>query len=165
MASVKCGICGEGIHYHSMPNGIEYTFINNVTWDKICSSKFNSDQKEYGLNQVYPKLYRSDTIEDDFENEIIKAWKCPNCKSILIFDKLCNVTNTYYVCDDIDEGNIIQEGVVFEDYLWDKLTERAVSDEKLVNQKPTVYIRVFGNSFVVSRKSDFSEMLIRYKQK
>ena len=46
MASLECSNCRYGIHYHGLPEGIEYIFFKWDDWKKIESKKFTSDEIE-----------------------------------------------------------------------------------------------------------------------
>ncbi|MBR4514155.1 MAG: hypothetical protein IKO61_04650 [Lachnospiraceae bacterium] len=100
MASIMCKKCNTGIHYHSEPNGIEYTFIKENDWIIICNSCFDGKAKEMDTEKYYPKLFRTDTIEEDFSELIYKAWKCPACGSIIIFDAKGQPWKTYEICNE-----------------------------------------------------------------
>ena len=79
MASLKCSKCGEGIHYHSLPQNIEYIYFSKMVWKKVCNTRFDKNTKDMDESGKYPKLYRSSTIENDYSGEFLKIWKCPVC--------------------------------------------------------------------------------------
>lgn len=143
MASIQCSKCNTGIHYHGESNGIQYYFIKKNDWKKICTSYFDKYNKIFSEGNL-PKLFRSDTIEEDFSNNIIKAWKCPNCGLMMFFGKNGEIKKEFE--PDINNNNNIfpnkpdsyKEYVVFDDYTWDKLTESAIPDNEIAKHyKPT----------------------------
>ena len=85
MASIQCIKCKAGIHYHGEPAGIEYVFIRLEDWDRIITTRFDSMNRQFINGSTFPKLYRTDTIESDFAGFIVKAWKCPECGTFMIF--------------------------------------------------------------------------------
>lgn len=130
MASILCSKCSQGIHYHGEPNGIQYAMITKADWDKIKSSKFDPSHKIIDPMNRYPKLFRTDTIEDDFPETVKKFWKCPFCGTLHFFDSEGLVLSAYepgaFENENGDFNNI--EGWYFDDYKWDKLTEEAIPD-------------------------------------
>lgn len=156
MASVLCSNCNTGIHYHSDPNGIEYVYISDEDWNSICESRFNPESKVID-DKGYPKLFRTDTLESDFESVIHKAWVCPNCKSIITFDAKGNVINTYTSSKEEDLGLMVSSGIAFDDYLWDRITEDAKPDSNLKNQSPTFYVQFFERGIIISRNKQFDD--------
>lgn len=143
MASVQCVKCKEGIHYHGEPEGIEYIFIKEKDWDKITSSCFDPLNKQYVDKSSAPILFQTDTIESDFAELIIKVWKCPECGSIMFFDRFGKVIETYE--KDGEDGEELESDnnyVVFDDYAWEILTECAIPNRKITKQfHPTIYAR------------------------
>ncbi len=161
MATLKCKIFEYGIHYNSEPSGVEYIFIKNKDWKLICDSKFDSNKIETDEQGLYPKLYRTDTIEDDFPNMIMKIWKCPECGSVYLFDKNGDVIKTFKKADQRADGEIICEGIAFDDYTWDKMTELSIPNEK-IKEIPTLFVRVFEKMIEVYKKSDYSDYVCSY---
>ena len=155
MASILCNNCNTGIHYHSEPQGIEYTYISTKDWNDICNSHFKSESKEYD-DSGYPKLYRTDTLEDDFSHCINKSWKCPSCGSILAFDKKGSLIAIYVPSEESYMGELISEGLVFDDYLWEKIVSSKKPDIKLKDQIPSAYIRIYQNGLSASTDQFFS---------
>lgn len=160
MASLLCRNCNTGMHYHSEPNGIQYIYISKEDWKIICNSKFNPKQKQY--NGVYPMLFRTDTIESDFEEKVVEVWRCPNCGNVIEFDNVY-VKNIYSKSEDKNLGEKISEGYAFVDYLWDKIVEEAKPNEKLKEQLPSYYIKIYEKGFIVSKDELFSRP-INYKR-
>lgn len=151
MASVLCNKCKMGIHYHSEPQGIEYVYIDQNDWEDICNSAFDTKSKIMDDNG-YPKLYKTDTLEDDFKDRIVKVWRCPNCGSIIKFDREGNVMETYEVSSENDLGNYLSEGLCFDDYLWDEITEEACPNRELSSKKPSLYVKVFTKGILVVKE-------------
>ena len=118
MASIQCTKCKTGIHYHGQPKGIEYIFIKECDWDKITSSSFDPKNKQYKSESFPPMLFQADTIEADFEELIEKAWKCPECGCIMIFDVHERVVAAYQEdgCEERENCDISYNYIVFDDY-------------------------------------------------
>ncbi len=95
MASIQCSQCKTGIHYHGEPSGIEYTFIKEDDWGKIIISRFDPQNKRFAEGSSVPMLFQTDSIESDFESAIWKAWRCPECGTIMFFDKNGRVIREY----------------------------------------------------------------------
>ncbi len=139
MASVKCSKCGYGIHYHGEPNGIEYIFILNADWKAITSSCLTPKNKGLDTNKEYPKLFQSDTIEEDFPGAVHKYWKCPKCGSLFFFDDEGNVTKMFAPTEQDNSGPMsddFETGVIYDDYSWDALTEASVKDNAIPEKYP-----------------------------
>ena len=102
MASLQCSKCGEGIHYHSLPQDIEYIYFPQMVWESICSTKFDKNNKVMDESGVYPKLYRSSTIENDFVGKYEKIWKCPACGTLHVLSTEGSVKNVF-----IKDNNVI----------------------------------------------------------
>ena len=158
MASMQCVKCKEGIHYHGEPAGIEYIFIKGEDWDRITNIRFDSKNKQYVNGSSFPLLYRADTIETDFKDLIMKAWKCPVCGTFMFYNEKGNVVRAYEE-DDSKECGKEKNGfnhVVFDDYSWDEVTESAVANCKI----PTLF-----NPSIHARLSDFELALVRSEDK
>lgn len=164
MATLKCKVCGTGIHYNSEPSGIECIFVKKEDWMLICDSRFIAKNKEMDTQGAYPKLYRSDTIEEDFSDKILKCWKCPECGSVYVFDEKGNVISTYQKTEERSDELMICEGILFDDYSWDRITELSMPDIELKSVTPTYYIRCYQYSFIVSEDKDFSDCKYAYKK-
>ena len=140
MASIKC-TCGYAIHYHGEPCGIEYIWISLEDWREITSTM---PVKNSGSNRThkggYP-IYRSDTIEDDFEGKIVKVWRCPNCGTVMKFNKLRQVVSYLEPCeptDPVQKLSINEEinGILYDDDMWDRLTEMEIPDCEIERKMP-----------------------------
>lgn len=156
MASVKCNKCGYGIHYHGEPSGIEYTFIVESDWGRITSARFNARSKEYSDDKTAPLLFRSDTIEEDFANALIRFWKCPSCGSLIFFDKEGKVTKTYVPINHPSSLDITPDisGIVYDDFSWDSLTEAAIPDAEISQlYPPSGRIHLTENLCIISDNS------------
>ncbi len=155
MASILCKKCGEGIHYHGEPCGIEYRYIKSYDWDRICGSRFDSTKTD---KSGYPVLYRTDTLDEDFAESIVKIWRCPNCGSLIVFDEKGKMKKIYNESGSSDMGDVVSEGVAFDDYLWDMITETAASDSSLSSQKPTAYIKIYELGLIASMEKNFVDV-------
>ena len=159
MASVLCSNCNIGIHYHSEPGDVQYIYINSSDWLKICNSAFDQNSKIID-DHGYPKLFRTDTIEEDFGSLITKVWKCPNCGSIMAFDDEGRVCRTYCKTNEPLDRKLISEGMAFDDYLWAHITETAKPNGVLKTQSPSSFVRVYENGIEVSPDEKFSNVKI-----
>ncbi len=111
MASLKCSNCGYGIHYHGMPEGIEYIFFTLKDWIDLSSQ---------GQQAV--------SVQIDNDGQYLMAWKCPECGTYAFFDNKTHtrVTNVYVPNDDVDfvfDGKSSEYGLFFDDFLWYEITE------------------------------------------
>ncbi len=157
MASILCSNCSTGIHYHSEPQGIEYMFFEVEKWKEICNSRFNPQFKEIS-NDGYPKLYKTDTIEEDFKGEFIKLWRCPKCKSLMLFGDNGKVVTCFIPKEKVLLGNLKLEGLAFADDLWERITEKARPDMELKGQQPSVYVRIYDNGLEISEDESFDSL-------
>ena len=105
---------------------------------KITSSCFDSKTKVFDTNHDYPKLFRSDTIEEDFPANVHKFWKCPKCGSLLFFEDEGNVS-IFVPLEQANSGSSadnIETGVIYDDYSWDALTEASIADKDITEKFP-----------------------------
>ena len=88
MASLKCGNCKEGIHYHGEPNGIELRVFSSDVWKKVIESKYNPKAPKMHTEYLTPSpyFYTSETILHDFKGMYCDIWRCPNCGTLPVFD-------------------------------------------------------------------------------
>ena len=156
MASLQCSKCGEGIHYHSLPQEIEYIYFPNVTWEEICNTRFDKNNKVMDESGVYPKLYRSSTIENDYSNQFLKIWKCPTCGTLHFFSDVGSVEKVFVKDSDVNAEDYTEEGVLFGDYLWANVTDQDIPNDHLLSIKPSFYVRLGSVHLVTSETSDFS---------
>lgn len=139
MASVKCGKCDVAIRYHGEPSGIEYIMISKVNWIRMTSKVFDPNNKELCSDGQYPKLYRTDTIETDFPEMLVRYWKCPVCGALHFFDENEKLEKLY-VPTSLElqvEKEVFEEGILFDDYKWDDFTENATPLQKLQGKNVT----------------------------
>ena len=157
MASLQCSKCGEGIHYHSLPQDIEYIYFSKIVWESICSTRFDKNNKVMDESGVYPKLYRSSTIENDYPKQFVKIWKCPTCGTLHFFSAEGSVKNVFIKENSTDTYDYIEEGVMFGDYLWSDVTDQDISNVRLLSIKPSFYVRMGSDYLVISETLDFSK--------
>jgi len=158
MASLKCSVCGEGIHYHSTPADVEYRYISLKDWKEICRTKFDKSNKIMDSSGSHPMLFRSDTLDDDFADKIKRFWKCPQCDSWHFFENE-KVAKVYKIKEDVKEIQVDKIGleyVIFDDYMWDELTEKSIPNEMLAEIVPTYYAKIYDNYVVISSNRDYS---------
>lgn len=157
MASLQCSKCGEGIHYHSLPQDIEYIYFSKMVWESICSTRFDKNNKVMDESGVYPKLYRSSTIENDYPEQFVKIWKCPTCGTLHVFSAEGSVKNVFIKDNSTNTYDYIEEGVMFGDYLWSDITDQDISNDRLLSIKPSFYVRMSSDYLVISETLDFSK--------
>lgn len=165
MASIQCIRCKAGIHYHGEPEGIEYIFIKEEDWESITTTRFDSQNKQYVNGSSFPMLYQADTIESDFVDLIVKAWKCPECGTFMFFDEHGRVVKAYQEdeCKGCEKQIDGFDHVVFDDYSWDVLTESAVANWKIPKQySPTIHARLSDSSLILIRTG--GEVINNYKR-
>ncbi len=165
MASLQCIKCRAGIHYHGEPKGIEYRFIKLEDWDSIITSHFDYKNKQYVKDGLSPMLYQTDTIEIDFDDLIVKAWKCPECGAFLFYDENGKVIRVYEedVSEEKEKGEVSCNYVVFDDYYWDTLTESAVPNCKIPEHFTSLrYAKL--NDFKLAFTAMEGETLKEYKR-
>ncbi len=165
MASLQCQNCKYGIHYHNEPSGIEYVMIEVPDWIHITSAQFDPKNKEIDVKTGYPKLYRTDTIAEDFPNAVRKIWKCPKCGTMILFDKKGKVRTAYIPNED--NVSITREkewtGICFDDYQWDKLTEAAFPDRQLP-EKINEFYEIYISEDELVMKRGRSDKLTKYSR-
>lgn len=149
MASLECSKCGNGIHYHGLPEGIEYTYCNWHEWEKIMVSRTSSDE-----------------LDIKYEKSLIKAWKCPACGAMAFFEN-CRVTEVFAPDDNKSHNlNIVQEGeygVLFDDFLWDEITEAGVSAQDILDEYSGYYwIKKDNRNLLLFADREMRECLASY---
>lgn len=148
MASIQCSSCKHGIHYHGEPNGICYIIIETNDWKEIISSAFDAKSKIFDAQGQYPKLFRSDSIEEDFPDAVKKCWKCPKCGTLMLFDIYGKITGSYAQDNNLSLCEAIPnfDGVIFDDYQWDKITESSIPNGRIPDYfTPTAHIQMYIN--------------------
>ena len=140
MASLQCSKCGDGIHYHSLPQDIEYIFFSKGVWNLICSTQFDKKNKVMDESGIYPKLFRSSTIESDYAGKYVKIWKCPTCGTLHVFSDDGSVKKVFVRDDAMPIADYSEEGILFSDFLWEDLTENDMPNKLLKTAKPSFYL-------------------------
>ena len=165
MASIQCRNCKCGIHYHGEPSGIEFILIDYHEWEKIISSKFDPKKKVIDPQTGYPKLFRTDTIAEDFPEAIKKFWKCPECGSLIFFDRKGRVIAEYLPDTDPESDEIVcgQTAICFDDYRWDKITEAGMPVSKLA-EKISSYIKIDSKDQTLYLFDALNQMIQSYKR-
>ncbi len=107
MASLKCSHCGEGIHYHGEPIGVELRAISQELWDM-----FSSTDKPIICYLL------------DGNDDYCLIWKCPECGCLHVFEGYsAKVWHSYFFTDaDIDITSA-RKYLVFSDYLFYDVSE------------------------------------------
>ena len=164
MASIQCIKCKAGIHYHGEPAGIEYVFIRLEDWDRIITTRFDSMNRQFINGSTFPKLYRTDTIESDFAGFIVKAWKCPECGTFIIFNEHGRAVGAYEEDDkECEKKKISFDHVVFDDYSWNALTDSAVANWKIPKQFcPSIYAGFYDSGLKLIQSE--GEVIKNYKR-
>ena len=128
MASLECSNCRYGIHYHGLPEGIEYIFFKWDDWKKIELKKLKSYE-----------------IETENLSGYLYAWKCPSCGTFEFFDEKIHVRVTHVYKPEtseppeLDPEREMEFGVFFDDYLWDEITEARVPMEEILDKYSGYY--------------------------
>ena len=55
-------------------------------------------------------------------------------------------------------GSTYEEGIAFDDYLWDEITEGAKPNNAMQTQSPSFYVKICEMGCVVSSDKSFSMM-------
>lgn len=144
MASLKCSFCGNGIHYHGIPDGTEYVMIKEKDWYDITKNVFDPNNKISKNN--YPMLFKSDTMEDEFSEFFIKFWMCKKCETIALLNPNDITVDKIYVKSENENKNILGERYfVFSDIDWDKITEDSIPISQILNKYSPTYIIYMDN--------------------
>ncbi len=126
MASLKCSVCGSGIHYHSEPEGIQFIFFKDSDWGKMMSMSLTSDE-----------------IESENHGSYLYAWKCPSCGAFAFFDADWHVNMIFkLISEDISSKEIHQNldtGLLFDDYLWNRITEDSIPVKDIIDKYSGFY--------------------------
>ena len=165
MASIQCRNCKYGIHYHGEPSGIEFVRIDSHDWEKIVISKFDSKNKIFDPQTGYPKLFRTDTIAEDFPDVIKKFWKCPKCGSLLFFDEKGRVI-AEYLPKDISKTDVIPidpTAIYFDDYQWDEITESGMPVAQLA-EKVTDYNKIYMGEKTITLLNVKTSVIQEYRK-
>ncbi len=148
MASLKCGNCKEGIHYHGEPNGIELHVFSSDVWKEVIESKYNPEAPKMHTEYLTPSpyFYTSETILHDFKGMYCDIWRCPNCGTLHVFDADHNV----YVVKiwvptkkpievDFSHGHT---HVIYDDFTWSDVTELSLPNTEIESRFPPNYYAV-----------------------
>lgn len=122
MASLKCSFCGNGIHYHGIPDGTKYIFCTLENWQEIEKQNL-----------------RSDEIELENYEKFTEAWKCPKCGTFAFFNSRVHVSEVYTPANKIPTDKVLDKstfGVFFNDLLWDEITEDNISAKDILRVYP-----------------------------
>ncbi|MBQ7501113.1 hypothetical protein IJT93_00155 [bacterium] len=127
MSSLKCSNCGNGIHYHSIPDGTEYIFFKLSDWELL-----------------EPEYQKSSGIENA-RGRYVKAWKCAECGAYHFFDSEHHVFVTQvYVPTKETPSNLKFEdnmdyGIFFGDILWDEVAEADIPMKDILGKYSGYY--------------------------
>lgn len=163
MASLQCSKCGEGIHYHGIPQDIEYIYFSKDVWNTICSTNFDKTNKVMDESGNYPKLFRSSTIENDYQGQYLKIWKCQKCGTLHFFSDEGSVKKVFIIDDKEITQEISDEGIIFGDHLWDEITEKDIPNNQLISIRPSFFVKIGKNYIIVSDTQNFSSQIC-YKE-
>ena len=121
MASLECGICGNGIHYHDEADGTQILFIKLAEWNRLIKT------------DMFISRYLLDGTED-----YCFAWKCKACGSLIMLDPVTwQVTNKYKPSETaMKDSTDSEQYIVFDDTTWDKITEERIRGEELFIKYP-----------------------------
>lgn len=134
MSSLKCGICGKGLHLHGEPNGIEYIFFAAESWQQLLAQ-----------NPV------SDLVELDFPGTFRKLWKCPDCRSLMFFgaDEATVVSTYRLTAEPVDDDGEAHIFFAYSDRTWDELTERGLDMQTTATLIPPLRASVTGDYLAI----------------
>lgn len=146
MSSLKCGICGEGLHHHGEPNGIEYIFFPAESWQQLLAE-----------NPV------SDLVELDFPGTFRKLWRCPDCQSLMVFgaDEATVVSTYKLTAEPIDDDGDARLFFAYSDITWDELTERGLDMQTISTLIQPLRVAVTGDYLSIYKNS---EQIATYKR-
>ena len=151
MASLECGICGNGIHYHDEADGTQILFIKTSEWERLIKT------------DMFISRYLLDGTEDYFY-----AWKCKNCGSLITLDPVTwQVINTYSLAEEnVDEKTDHDQYIMFDDITWDKITEERIQGKDLIAKFPGLIVAnatVNANSINIYSSDDLTDIVGSYK--
>ncbi|MBQ1863241.1 MAG: hypothetical protein II561_10750 [Thermoguttaceae bacterium] len=164
MASLKCGKCKEGIHYHGEPNGIELHVFSSDVWKEVIESKYNPEAPKMHTEYLTPSpyFYTSETILHDFKGMYCDIWRCPNCGTLHVFDAADGnrVASTYVPAETPFEVDTNQSftHVIYDDFAWFEFYETPTPNTELEqNIPPTYYAVVSGNRLALFKDKKLSQ--------
>ena len=138
MASLKCGFCGYGIHYHGEPEGtepIEHIFCSIEHWRTLEQENLPADSLE---------------IEND--DIFFYAWRCVRCNTFTFFNDRWKYVGTYTPREEF-YSELMQEpfefGPFWNDFQWFEITE---SDNNLASE---VLTKFPSNRWFAKNDSEF----------
>lgn len=151
MASLECGICGNGIHYHDEADGTQILFIKSSEWERLLKT------------DMFISRYLLDGTNDYFY-----AWKCKACGSLMTLDpSTWQVINNYSLSEDtMDEKTDLDQYVVFDDITWDKITEERIQGKDLIIKFPELLVtraKVNKNRIVLYSNDALTDIIGLYK--
>ena len=154
MASLKCSNCGNGIHYHGLPEDIEYVYCKYTDW-----------------KELEPKGFASDELELNNQELFTTAWKCPKCGAFAFFDNKRQTRVTYVYApaentpSNFEPEHDLEFGIFFDDYLWDSIQESRVAMTQILNKFSGYYwiIKNENEMFMFSDK-EMKHCLAHYKR-
>lgn len=144
MASIKCAVCGCGIHYHDEPNMTEYILFPTKFWKNLRNYYSNAEPVLYKL--------KADALELEHQDVYYKLWLCPKCKTAIVFEKHSPNVDKILVemkdSDSLETGSI--EYIAFSDCTWDAITEGNTNIDELPSKFPgEYYISSFNGRYYI----------------
>ena len=120
MASLKCGFCGYGIHYHGEPEiaaDVEHYFCQLSRWREF-------ENKNYNLSEHW--------------KEFIESWRCERCGSFSFFAD-DSVSGIYLPKENSSKENMkepFEFGPFWGDHLWFDITEADTPASEVLKKFP-----------------------------
>lgn len=72
------------------------------------------------------------------------------------FDDKGRTEKVYCLTEKTVVGKLVTEGLIFDDYLWAKISEEAKPNTELKAQLPSKYVRIYKDAIEVSSDETFS---------
>ena len=120
MASLKCGFCGYGIHYHGEPEGtepIEHIFCTMENWRILEQENLPAD-----------------SLEIEHDDIFFYAWRCARCNTFTFFNDRWKYLGTYIPKEEFSSEPMqepFEFGPFWNDFQWFEITE---SDDNLTSE-------------------------------
>ena len=121
MASLKCSLCGNGIHYHDLPDGTEHFWFPLSSWD------------EFSLTDRPAVLYKTQNF-----GAFYTAWKCGKCGCVHLFERYeAKVTRAY--APSASEPSAVPGAkpnyILFDDVNFDALSEEEMTPKEIATSQ------------------------------
>ncbi len=144
MASLQCSGCGEGIHYHGEPEGIEYVAFELDSWNSLIDTDLTI------------------ISYDEHTDRYLTMWRCPECGTMHVFKPNSNwVWKVFKPCNEttlsVAGGT---EYIIFDDHNYFDITETDITGKEYMNtypEKSRMYGVILGNKMVFFKTAGFDK--------